>query len=249
LPIVAIRWLPVVAAPFIGSFLGVLIRRLPAGRPIAAARSQCESCGRTLGPLDLAPIASFVLLRGRCRSCGAKIAPMHLAVELAATAVAGSAAAYSSGAPLWAGCALGWSLLALAWIDSEHFWLPDLLTLPLVVAGLVATALLAPDSIGDHAAAAALGYAGLRGLGAAYRKLRGREGIGQGDAKLLAACGAWLGVAALPSLLLVAAVLGLLLAGAWRLLGRRVQAATALPFGPALAAACWALWLFTQARP
>jgi leader peptidase (prepilin peptidase)/N-methyltransferase len=236
-------------APVVGSFLGVLIRRLPAGRPIAAGRSHCESCGRTLGPRDMVPIASFLLLRGRCRSCGVAIAPMHLAVELAAVAVAASAAACGAGAALWAGCALGWTLLTLAWIDVEHFWLPDLLTLPLVVAGLVATALLAPDAIGDHAAAAALAYAGLRGLGAAYLKLRGRDGIGQGDAKLLAACGAWLGLAALPSLLLVAALLGLAVAGAQRLRGSAVQATTALPFGPALAAACWALWLFTQARP
>ncbi len=242
------RWLAVLAAPFVGSFLGVLIRRLPADRPIAAARSCCEACGRTLGPLDLVPIASYLALRGRCRSCGARIAPMHLGVELAATAVAGVAAAFDSGAPLWAGCALGWTLLALAWIDWEHFWLPDALTLPLIVAGLAATWFLAPWAATDHAAAAALAYAGLRGLGALYRRLRGREGLGQGDAKLLAAGGAWLGLAALPDLLLLAALLGLAAAGVARWRGRAMTAATALPFGPPLAAATWALWLLARAQ-
>ena len=241
-----LRWLPVLAAPFVGSFLGVLIRRLPDDRPIAVGRSACEACGRTLGPLDLVPIASFLALRGRCRSCGAPIAAMHLGVELAATAIAASAAATDTGGPLWAGCALGWTLLALAWIDWEHFWLPDALTLPLLVGGLAATWRFAPWAATDHAAAAALAYAGLRGLGALHHRLRGREGLGQGDAKLLAASGAWLGLAALPWLLVLAAVLGLAGAGAARLRGRAVDAATALPFGPPLAAATWLLWLLAR---
>ena len=86
-------WLPVLAAPFIGSFLGVLIHRLPEARPIGMARSACESCGDTLGARDLVPILSYLALRGRCRACGAPIGGFHPAVELAALAIALIAAA------------------------------------------------------------------------------------------------------------------------------------------------------------
>jgi leader peptidase (prepilin peptidase)/N-methyltransferase len=162
--------LPAIVAPFVGSFLGVLIRRLPAGRPVGLARSACEACGHGLGPLEMVPIASFLVLRGRCRACGARIAPAHLGVEVAALAVALAAGAVlAEPGPLWAGCVLGWTVLALAWIDMRHFLLPDVLTLPLVLAGLAATWALQPDALADHALAAALGYLALRGLGAAYR--------------------------------------------------------------------------------
>ncbi|HJS85428.1 MAG TPA: prepilin peptidase, partial [Acetobacteraceae bacterium] len=193
---------PVLAAPFVGSFLGVLIRRLPAGRDLVWARSACERCGRAIAPWDLVPLASWVALRGRCRACGAAISWFHPAVEVAATLVAASAAwAASDAASLWSGCALGWTLLALAWIDWEWLRLPDALTLPLVVAGLVATWFLDRAAIADHAAAALAGYAALRGINALYRRARGRDGLGAGDAKLLAAGGAWVGLAALPWLL------------------------------------------------
>ena len=96
---------------------------------------------------------------------------------------------------LWADCVFGWMLLALAWIDWTHLRLPDVLTLPLLLAGLGATALLDPDDATDHALAAAIGYAALRLVSFGYLKLRGREGLGAGDAKLLAAAGgvAWAG--------------------------------------------------------
>jgi leader peptidase (prepilin peptidase)/N-methyltransferase len=230
-------------APFVGSVLGVLIRRLPHGQPVAAARSRCETCHHVLGPADLVPVASFLLLRGRCRWCRAPIAAAHLAIELAALAVAGSAATVCAGPALWAACALGWTLLALAWIDWEHFWLPDVLVLPLLLAGLACTWALAPWALADHALAAAFGYAGLRLAGWLYAWRRGVEGIGQGDAKLLAAAGAWLGLLALPRVILLAALGGLLIAGGLRLAGRPVGRATALPFGTALAAATWLIFL------
>jgi len=234
---------PLLAAPFIGSLLGVLVRRLPAERPVAWDRSACEACGHRLAARDLVPIASFLALRGRCRFCAAPIALEHLAIELAAVVVAASAACAAWGSVLWAGCALGWTLLALGWIDWEHFLLPDVLTLPLVVAGLAATWALAPWALADHAIAAALGYAALRLLGLLYRAWRGFQGIGEGDAKLLAAAGAWLGLAALPYVILLGALLGLAAAGVLWLLGREMRRTTPLPFGTALAAATWALWL------
>ncbi len=235
---------PVLAAPFVGSFLGVVIRRLPEGRPLILARSACESCGRAVAPWDLVPLASWLALRGRCRACGAAIAWLHPAVELAATLIALSAAwAASDAAGLWSGCVLGWTLLALAWIDWEWMRLPDALTLPLIVAGLVATWFLNGAAIADHAGATLAGYAALRVLNALYRRARGRDGLGGGDAKLLAAGGAWVGLAALPWLLLLAALAGLGIAALRRLRGERLSATTALPFGTCLAMALWLVWL------
>ncbi len=243
-------WLPpLLLSPFIGSFLGVLVRRLPRGLPVALARSRCEACGRTLDARDMVPIASFLILRGRCRGCRVRIAPMHLGIELAAMGVALWAVlaltkTEADSVRLWLACGLGWTLLALAWIDWDHLRLPDVLTLPLVVAGLGATLLLDPGAAPEHAAAAALGYLALRGLAVGYRALRGRDGLGAGDAKLLAAAGAWVGVEALPAVVLGAALFGIGLALAGRLRGRAVSRATPIPFGPGLCAALWLAWLY-----
>jgi leader peptidase (prepilin peptidase)/N-methyltransferase len=236
---------PVIAAPFIGSFLGVLIRRLPADHPIVFARSACESCSHRLTPAELIPVVSFLAQRGRCRRCHARIAPMHLAVELAALGVAvWAACALPDAGAIWIGCVLGWTLLALGWIDWQHMLLPDLLTLPLLLAGLAATAILVPESLADHAAASVAGYLAFRALDIVYRRLRGRDGLGQGDAKLLAAAGAWVGLAALPTVVLGGAIAGIGIALLMRLNGERIGAATALPFGTALAFATWLVWLY-----
>ncbi|WP_431267087.1 prepilin peptidase [Dankookia sp. P2] len=241
--------LPILAAPFLGSFLGVLIRRLPEGRPVALARSACDACGTPLGARDLVPLGSYLALRGRCRACGAPIGGFHLAVELAALAIAGIAALVlpDDAAALWLGCALGWTLLALAWIDWDHLYLPDALTLPLVPAGLLATWWLVPWALAAHATGAALGYAAFRGLALAYRRLRGREGLGQGDAKLLAVAGAWLGWQALPQMVLLAALAGLGLAGLLALRRGGLDPAAPLPFGPCLTLALWLCWLQAMA--
>jgi leader peptidase (prepilin peptidase) / N-methyltransferase len=184
------------------------------------------------------------VLRGRCRHCTTSIDPIHLLVELAAVAVVlGVAIVESDPDRLWIGCVLGWALMALAWIDWQSMWLPDVLTLPLLLAGLAVTLLLRPTEVPAHAAAAALAYLSLQGLAAAYRRLRGRDGLGEGDSKLLAAAGAWLGLTALPWVLLLAACSGLLAAVAWMAAGRRIDRSTALPFGPWLALAIWLLWL------
>lgn len=239
------QWIwPLLAAPLVGSFLGVLITRLPQGRPVAVGRSACEACGTTLKAWDMVPLLSYAALRGRCRACGAGIAPFHWHVELAALLIPASAAlAGLAGPALWLACGLGWTLLALAWIDCSTMLLPDVLTLPLIPAGLLAAWWLDPAGLTDHAIAAALGYAVLAGVAFGYRWLRGRDGLGGGDPKLLAALGAWVGVAALPSVLLGAALAGLAWAGLLRLRGTALTGSTALPFGPFLALSGWLVLL------
>lgn len=239
-------WLgPMILSPFIGSFMGVLIRRLPLRQPVALARSACESCGHVLAVRELVPIASFLALSGRCRACGARIAAMHISVEIAAIGIAAWAALVAADRwTLWLGCGLGWTLLTLAWIDWEAMLLPDVLTLPLILAGLAATWLLDPPAITDYAAAAALGYLMFAGVAYVYRKLRGRHGLGAGDAKLVAAGGAWVGLESLSMLVLAAAMLGFVTALVLRLREGRLGGAAALPFGPALCAAIWLVWLY-----
>ncbi|MGC8475125.1 MAG: prepilin peptidase [Acetobacteraceae bacterium] len=235
---------PFLFAPFAGSFLGVLVQRLPAGRGVIAGRSRCETCHRPLPARDLIPVLSFLLRRGRCRFCDSPINPLHLWIELGALLVPAGALWHArTPAGLWADCVLGWGLLALGWTDLRRWVLPDALTLPLLLAGLAAAAALTPDRLGTDALGAAAGWGGFALIGTLYRRLRGREGLGGGDAKLLGAGGAWLGVAALPTVVLAAALAGLVAAlSLWRP-GRRLSASTAIPFGPFLALAIWAIRL------
>ena len=241
---VAPSWGPILAAPFIGSFLGVLILRLPAGEPVVFARSACPHCGTRLSGWELVPVASYAFLRGRCRHCGQPIGALHLLVELAALAVAVWAVlADPDPAWVWIDCALGWTLLALAWIDWTSLQLPDVLTLPLLLAGLTLTLALQPEDLADHCLAAALGYLAFQGLALMYRRLRGRDGLGGGDAKLIAAAGAWCGLEALPLVVLGSAVAGLFIALGLALVGRAMTSRTQIPFGPCIALAFWVAWL------
>jgi leader peptidase (prepilin peptidase)/N-methyltransferase len=234
---------PLLAAPFVGSFLGVLITRLPRRAPIAMARSACPHCGTSLDPIDLVPLFSYAVLRGRCRHCGKPIGLFHPAVELAALAVAIMAvAADPDPSRVWASCALGWTLLTLAWIDWIAFLLPDVLTLPLLLAGLAFTWLWDPDALTDHSLAAAAAYLTFQGIALAYRRLRGFDGLGGGDSKLVAAAGAWCGFAALPLVVLASALIGLLAALGLALTGRTVTSTTRIPFGPCIALAFWLVW-------
>lgn len=231
-----------VVSPIIGSTLGVLIRRLPKGAPVVVARSRCAACGVRLAWFDLVPLLSFAWLRGACRHCGGRIAWFHLWVELAAVAIAvWSIALHGSGA--WLDCALGWPLLALAWIDAEEMLLPDALTLPLVAGGLAAAWFVAPDNLADRVLGAALGWASFTLIAVIYRLLRGREGLGGGDAKLLAAAGAWVGWSGLPAVVLVAATSALVSTLVVRAF-RPAVAGAPLCFGPWLAAGLWLVWLY-----
>jgi leader peptidase (prepilin peptidase)/N-methyltransferase len=239
----AADWGLVLAAPFVGSFLGLIVRRLPEGLPIAWARSRCEHCGATLRARDLVPVLSWFATKGCCRHCGRPLGWFYPGIELAATAVAFAAVLADDGQVVWLDCLLGWWLLTLGWIDLRRWLLPDVLTLPLVLAGLAAAAAFDPDQLADRALGAAFGYLSLVAVASLYRWWRGRDGLGGGDAKLLAASGAWLGVVALPQVILWAALAALAVAVCLRLGGRKIGAASALPFGPFLALATWVLWL------
>lgn len=233
------------AAPIIGSFLGAMAIRIPEGRPLVLGRSQCECCGHTLAAYDLVPIASYVWLKGRCRSCGAAIGVFPLAMELAAIAVVAWSATLAAGTGVFlASCVFGWVLLLLAAIDWRVQLLPDVLTLPLMLAGLAASFLLPLNPWRDHAIGAAAGFAVLAGVAWLYHRLRKREGLGLGDAKLLAAIGAWVGWQALPAVVLVGSMLGLLFALALFLYNRSLQMSERLPFGVFLSASGWLVWLY-----
>jgi leader peptidase (prepilin peptidase) / N-methyltransferase len=236
-------WGALLSAPFVGSFLGVVVRRLPEGRPIAWVRSRCEYCGAVLRASDLVPLCSWLVRGGRCRYCDHPLGWFYPAIEFSAFAVALTALTAEGGEKVWLDCLFGWWLLALGWIDVRRWLLPDALTLPLIIVGLAAALAFDPEQLTDRALGAALGYLSLRVVALLYRGLRGREGLGQGDAKLLAASGAWLGATALPQVVLGAALSALFTAACLRLAGLRLGASSALPFGPFLALATWLIWL------
>lgn len=156
--------------------------------------------------------------------------------------------------PLWAmlaadgwtgillSCLLGWWLLCLAILDIRHFLLPDALTLPLIPAGLGATWLTAPTMLPDVTIGAATGFLSFWLIRVGYYRLRRREGLGFGDVKLMAGLGAWLGWQSLPSVVLIAAMAGLVVTLPSAL--RRGALLLRLPFGTYLAMGAWLVWLY-----
>ncbi len=236
--------LPVVAAPFVGSFLGVVAMRLPVDRPLLWARSACPECRHVLGIPDLVPLLSWLMRGGRCRHCSARIPYFYPAIELAAVAVALWAAAVLTGWLLWATCVLGWLLLVLAVIDQRHLRLPDGLTLALTALGLGVAWAIDPQALLDHAIGAAGGFAAFAIIGWIYRRVRHRDGLGLGDAKLLAAAGAWVSWQGLPSVVLWGAALGLAGVLLRRLLGAMPALDQPIPFGPSLCLGLWLVWLY-----
>lgn len=227
----------------IGSFAATVVIRMPQGRSAIDGRSACDICGRALGVRDLLPLASWLAARGRCRTCGGAIDPLHPQMELAAMAIGAIAFALLPPAFALAGALFGWALLALAALDLRHFWLPDRIVMPLWATGTA----LAIAGIGPGVKASligsAVGFGGLYAVGAAYRLLRGRRGLGGGDPKLFGAIGAWVGWAPLPFILIGAAGLGIALILFDRLRGRSVSATTRVAFGALMAAAAWPAWI------
>lgn len=242
-------WPPATAAlvgtllgAIIGSFIATVALRWPKGDAVVTGRSRCDGCGQPLRPWELIPLVSWLALRGRCRRCGARIAPTHVMVELASAAIGGAAQWLAPGIGGLALALLGWQLLLLGWLDARHFWLPHVLSVTLALTGVVCggvagAAVGLPIPLIDRMIGAMAGFSCLFIIAAAYRQLRGRDGLGGGDAPMFGAIGAWTGWALLPIILLLAAFAGIAAALAAHGRGDRNLATRQLPLGTLMALA------------
>lgn len=252
----------------LGSFLNVVILRLPrrlewqwkrdsrellalpesnatsAPPGIVVERSACPHCGHPLAAWENIPLLSYALLRGRCRDCKARISPQYPLVELLTGLLCAACAwRFGLGWELAGALAFTGLLVALAGIDLRTTLLPDQLTYPLLWLGLLAsTALLPLNGNGVEPMSAIVGavtgYLGLWSVYWAFKLLTGKEGMGHGDFKLLAALGTWCGLKAILPILLLSSLMGAIVGGLWLVLRGRDRA-TPIPFGPFLAAAGW----------
>ena len=202
---------------------------------LARPRSHCPACGHRLAWHENLPLLGWLRLRGRCSACGARIPARYPLVE-AFTAALFAAVGLRFGAvpEVLAWCGFAAALVALAAIDWETTLLPDDLTLPLLWAGLVAAALGWTVSPAAAIGGAAAGYLVLWGVHAVFRLVAGKEGMGHGDFKLLAALGAWLGAQSLLPVLLLASVVGAAVGLAMKAAGT-LREGRYVPFGPFLA--------------
>jgi leader peptidase (prepilin peptidase)/N-methyltransferase len=253
----------------IGSFLNVVILRLPkmmeahwgaecrellghapnendataTSFNIAYPASHCPSCGHELRWWENLPLLSYALLRGRCSSCKTSISAQYPLVEAAAAGLAVLAAIYIPfGWPLLWALVLVWALLTLTVIDLNTMLLPDQITLPLLWLGLLVNVGGTFTTLPEAVIGAAAGYLVLWTVYQAFRLLTGKEGMGFGDFKLLAALGAWMGWQALPGIVLMSSLVGAIV-GVSLMLLRKKDASMAIPFGPYLAAA-GVIWFF-----
>ncbi|WP_436856939.1 prepilin peptidase [Citrobacter tructae] len=229
-----------VLGSIIGSFLGVVVERLPplmreeegAGNLLFPA-SHCPSCGHVLAWWENIPLLSWCCLRGRCSHCQTSIPFRLLLLEaLSALFFALTAAFAPSLSGLFSLWLLWCGLLPLAVIDARHMLLPDCLTQPLLWAGLLFHASTHSLPLADALYGAAAGYLSLWLVYWGCRVLTGREGLGLGDCKLFAALGAWCGWLALPQILLSAALTGIAL---YAVTYKSLRTERQIPFGPALA--------------
>lgn len=245
----------------IGSFLNVVIHRLPrimeqewqmhcaslqdetaelAGPSLSLShpRSHCPHCGHVIKVWELIPLISYLLiLRGKCSACGERISPRYPLVE-ALTGLLSAWAVWSFGpTPQAAGALLLlWSLLALTFIDFDTQLLPDSITLPLIWLGLAFNLFHTFTDINAAVIGAMAGYLSLWSVYWLFRLVTGKEGMGYGDFKLLAAIGAWLGWQILPGVILISALLGSIVGISMIVFGGHNRQ-TPIPFGPYLAGA------------
>jgi leader peptidase (prepilin peptidase)/N-methyltransferase len=225
----AIAFIAVLGA-VLGSFLNVVIHRLPLGQSLASPGSRCPSCGAPIAPYDNVPVVSWLLLRGRCRHCSAPISPRYPAVELLTAATfAAVVAVRGFDDDLILELPFVATLIALAGIDLDHKLLPNKIVYPMAVYGLLATAVVDSGDLLEHVIAGAGGFLFLFIAVLAYPR-----GMGMGDVKLAGAMGFYLGLSLIPAML-VAFLTGSLVGGV--MMAREgVQARKkAVPFGVFLA--------------
>lgn len=240
----------VLAGLVIGSAIDAAADRYAQDEPWTTGRSRCRGCGRRLSWFELVPLASWLVLRGRCRTCRALIGLSSPVTELAGGAVALSAVLLAPTGYMVFTVTFGWLLLALAAIDLRTFLLPDPLNAAVLLLGGVMLAWTQPATWPLHLAGAALGYAILWLVETAYRQLRGRDGLGRGDAKLLGAVGIWVSAIGLAPVLLIASLGGIAAAliGATRS-PEGLSGQSAIAFGPWIALGGYVVWLLNIAAP
>ncbi|WP_009523806.1 prepilin peptidase [Imbroritus primus] len=255
----------------VGSFLNVVVHRLPLMMEreeanylaelrheplpyperydLVAPRSACPACGHTISALENVPVLSYLWLRGRCRGCGTPISSRYPLLELASAVLTGLVAWHFG--PSWqalGGIVLVWTLLALTLIDADTQLLPDQLTLPLLWLGLLLNLNGIFVPLADAVIGAMAGYLSLWSVYWVFKLVRGKEGMGYGDFKLMAALGAWFGWQALPALILLSSVVGLVF-GVWRIVSGRQERDAPFPFGPFIAGAGILVLLFGGLLP
>lgn len=258
---------------FVGSFLNVVIHRLPImmetgwrqecheflgtseegdaetvkdSKPfnLMVPRSRCPSCDTLITASQNIPVLSYALLKGKCGSCGTHISAQYPLIELI-TMILSMLVAYELGFG-WqalAGVIITWALVALSVIDLKHTLLPDDITLPLLWMGLLAS--LIPVFVEPQTAivGAAAGYLSLWSVYWLFKLVTGKEGMGYGDFKLLAVFGAFLGWESLPTIILLSSVVGAVV-GITMIIVRGRDRNIPIPFGPYLAAAGWLTMLY-----
>lgn len=243
----------------VGSFLNVVIHRLPKmmehdwqrqcaelrneeipsqqALTLATPRSRCPHCGHPISALENIPIASWLYLGGKCSDCKAPISPIYPFVEaLSGLLSAGAASYFGYGTVLAGALLLIWALTALTFIDAETQLLPDSITQPLLWTGLSFNLFGTFTDLPSAVVGAMLGYLSLWSVYWAFKLFTGKEGMGYGDFKLLAALGAWLGWQMLPLILLLSSLVGAIVGIVLIVLTRRGRQVP-MPFGPYLATA------------
>jgi leader peptidase (prepilin peptidase) / N-methyltransferase len=222
--------LAAVIGAIVGSFLNVVVWRLPRGESLVKPRSRCPACDKPIAPYDNVPIVSWLLLQGRCRNCGARISPRYPLVELiTAAAFAGVVAVRGFDEGLVLELPFVAALIALAGIDYDHKLLPNKIVYPMAAYGLVATLLVDRDDLVENLIAGGGAFLFLLLAALAYPR-----GMGMGDVKLAGAMGLYLGLSIVPALLtafLAGSIVGLAIIAREGAAGRK----KAVPFGIFLA--------------
>jgi len=243
----------------VGSFLNVAVHRLPkmmerqwrnecaelAGQAVPPAerydlilpRSACPACGHRITALENIPVLSYIMLRGKCAGCGAGISARYPAIETLTAALSAYVAWHFGFGIAAAGALLfTWSMITLTFIDLDTFYLPDSITLPLLWLGLLLNLGGTYVPLSSAVIGAAAGYLSLWSVYWVFKWATGKEGMGYGDFKLLAAIGAWLGWQALPLIILLSSLVGAAIGIGMIVFAGRGRSAP-MPFGPYLAIA------------
>ena len=230
----------------VGSFLNVVVHRLPRGESLVSPRSRCPSCGAPIAAWDNVPVLSWLILRGRCRACRAPIGVRYPAIELADGVLWALVFRF---APSWgdlaSGALLASACLALMAIDYDHQILPDVITLPGIAAGLALSFASVQRTPLSALVGAAAGAGGLFLVAFTYEKIAGQEGMGLGDVKMLGMIGAFLGPAGVLVTILAASVSGSVV-GVVLILTKGGDGKTRLPFGVFLAIGAIGAWFLAD---